>query len=112
MAKRKARNEFRYNYNTKHMTYVFEEDKKKFHSIGITHDDTTWDNKKKKRRHNLSLVKNPQRNHTESSFIRFGIVTDKQINYSKKPAHNFIFSKTDFRNVKSKIRNYKNRRRK
>ena len=110
--KRKSKNEFRYNYTHKHMNYVFEEDGKKYHSVGITHDRTTWDSRKRKRHKNMPLQQNPQRNKNEPSYIRYGIITDKKENYSKRVATNFNFSSDDFKNVKSKIRNYKNKRRK
>lgn len=34
--KRKSKNEFRYNYSTKHMNYVFEENGQNYHSFGLT----------------------------------------------------------------------------
>lgn len=110
--KRISKNEFRYNYTHNHMNYIFEEDGNKYHSVGITHDNTTWDNKKKKRRNNMPLLQNPQINKNDPSYIRYGIITDKKNNYSRKIARNFRFSNSDYKNVKSKIRNYKNRRRK
>lgn len=111
MNKRKTKSEFRYNYNTKHMNYVFEEDGNKFHSVGITHNKSTWDNKKKKRRKNMPLRQNPQKGKKARSFIRYGVIVDKKNNYSKRPSSGYRFSNGDLKNVKSKIRNYKNRRR-
>lgn len=110
--KRYSKSEFRYNYTNKHMNYVFEEDGRKYHSLGITHDNTTYDKKKKQRRTNMPLAKNPERNKLEPSYIRYGIITDKKDNYSKKLSKKFNFSAEDFGNVKAKIRNYKNIRRK
>lgn len=110
--KRITKNEFRYNYTHKHMNYVFEKDGKKYHSLGITHGRTTFDKKKKKRRNNMPLHQNPEIGKTDSSYIRYGIITDKIDNYAKKPSKKFRFIKKDFKLVKSKIRNYKNRRRK
>lgn len=94
------------------MNYIFEEEGNKYRSVGITHDDTTWDNKKRRRRSNMPLQQNPQRGKTSPSYIRYGIITDKKNNYSRHTARNFRFSSSDYKNVKSKIRNYKNKRRK
>lgn len=33
---RKSKDEFRYNYSTKHMNYVFEKENNSFHNLGIT----------------------------------------------------------------------------
>ena len=102
--KRKAKSEFRYNFDTKHMTYVFEEDKNRLHSVGITHDKKTFGKK------NMPLENNPQKNHNEKAYIRNGIINKKKSSYSKKINKNFRFSKKDFPKVKSKIRNYKKHR--
>lgn len=108
--KRFAKNEFRYNKNTKHINYVFEEDGKKYHSVGITHQKQTL-GKNKKWHNNMPLKKNPQLNKTEQSYIRYGIITDKKASYGKKKT-NFLFGTEDFPSVKIKIRNFKNQRRK
>lgn len=109
--KRYSRNEFRYNKNTKHYNYVFEEDGNKFHSIGLTHKNYTYDNKKRKWRKNMPLDKNPQKSKSDNVFVRYGIITSKKDNYGDK-RNNFEFSRSDFSNVKVKVRNYKNQRRK
>lgn len=36
-----AKSEFRYNRNQKHITYVFEDDGKKYTAVGITHQPKT-----------------------------------------------------------------------
>ena len=97
----KSRNEFRYNNSSHHPNYVFGESEKNFHSLGLTHSDTTFGKK------NMPLKNNPKKNSTESAYIRNGIITDKKQNYSRRPITNMSFSTSDFKNVKSKIRNYK-----
>ena len=101
--KRKSKNEFRYNYSTKHKNYVFEESGNKYHSVGLTHDSATFG------RNNMPLHSNPQKGKNEIAFVRNGIITDKKRNFGK-PLKNYEFDKSDFRNVKSKIRNYKKKR--
>lgn len=103
--KRKTKNEFRYNYDTKHMNYVFEEEGKRFHSVGITHENKTFG------KTNMPLNNNPQEGKTEKSYIRNGIVTNKKSSYARHPDNRFLFEKEDFKNVKSKIRKYKSIRR-
>lgn len=108
--KQQTKNEFRYNHKTKHMNYVFEEDGTDYHSLGLTHEKTTRD-KKKKKRQNMPLDKNPQKNRKEKSYIRYGVITQDKKTYGKKDKR-FEFSEEDKPKVKSKIRNYKNNRRK
>lgn len=108
MAKKKkriAKNEFRYNANQHHMTYVFEDDGKKYSSVGITSKDKTFEKK------NMPLSKNPQKTKNEPAYVRNGIIRDKHDSYSRVK-RNFEFSKEDFPKVKSKIRNYKKNRKK
>ena len=107
--KRYARSEFRYNYYTKHPNYVFEESGNNYKSVGITHKKYTRLNKKWHK--NMPLKQNPQKNKADSSFARFGVITQNKNTYSSVQK-NFRFSKTDMANVKAKIRNYKNYRRK
>jgi len=104
--KKVSKNEFRYNYNTKHMNYVFEEDGKYYHSIGLTTKSKT--SKKK----NMPLFENPKRGSDKQSFVRNGIITNKKKNYSATSDRRFRFSDIDFPNVKSKIRKYKSSRKK
>lgn len=59
----------------------------------------------------MPLKENPQGNKKEKSFVRYGIITRKKHNFSS-PLNNYKFNKGDFRNVKSKIRNYKKNRNK
>ncbi len=108
--KRKALNEFRYNYNQKHTNYVFEDDGNKYHSIGLTHQKATKD-KNNKVHNNMQLNINAKKNANENSFVRYGIITDKKQNYSSIDKR-FQFSDEDFKNVKAKIRNYKKNRKK
>ena len=102
--KRKSLNEFRYNYNTRHTQYVFEEDDKRYRSLGLTHHKRTKGIK------NMPLSKNPQKGKTEKAYIRYGIINDTKNNYSGIDKR-FKFSKEDFVRAKSKIRKYKSRRR-
>ena len=104
--KKVSRNEFRYNNSTKHPNYIFEEDGNKYHSLGITHKNTTFG------KSNMPLRYNPDKRKQESAFVRTGIITDKKNNYSRKPIKNMSFDKEDFYKVKSKIRNYKKRQKK
>lgn len=86
------------------MTYVFEKDDKKYRSVGITHWPQTFG------RNNMPLTSNPQKGHFEPSYIRNGIINKRIGSYCSKVNNNYMFSVNDFRNVKSKIRNYKKRR--
>ena len=103
--KRVAKNEFRYNRNERHMTYVFEDDGKKYASVGITHHDKTFG------KANMPLDDNPQDEHEEPAFVRHGFIRDRHESYSEVKA-NFEFSEKDFPKVKAKIRNYKKKRKK
>lgn len=103
--KRVAKSEFRYNSNQHHMSYVFEDDGKKYSSVGITSKDKTFEKK------NMPLAKNPQKTKTEPAYVRNGIIRDKHDSYSRVKK-NFEFSEEDFPKVKSKIRNYKKNRKK
>lgn len=109
--KRYACNEFRFNYTHGHMNYIFEEDGKKYHSLGLTHHQFTKD-KNKKWRKNMPLTKNPEKGDNQPSYIRYGVISDKKNNYYHKPSGKFTFTSEDLSRVKSKIRNYKNRRKK
>lgn len=102
--KRNSLNEFRYNYDTKHINYIFEEEGKRYHSVGLTHDHHTFGKK------NMPLYDNPQKNRTEKSYIRNGIISNKKSSFSKHKDKNYKFSLRDFKNVKSKIRKYKSYR--
>jgi len=112
MSKRKryTKSEFRYNYNTKHMNYVFEEDGNDYHSLGLTHQRRTCD-KKKKWHKNMPLSYNPQKNKTKKSYIRYGVISQNKKTYGGIDKR-FQFSAKEKSKVKSKIRNYKNNRRK
>lgn len=104
--KRTTKNEFRYNYNTKHTNYIFEDDGKNYHAVGITHHKKTFGKK------NMPLDSNPQKGKKEKAYARNGIITDKKRNFSKKTDKRFGFSKSDKSKVKSKIRNFKLNRKK
>ncbi len=107
--KRFAKNEFRYNYYTKHENFIFEEDGDNFHSLGLTHNKQTKD-KNKKWHKNMPLNKNPQKNKTETSYLRYGVITQNKKTFSNKPDKRFVFDDSDKASVKSKIRNYKKKR--
>ena len=104
--KSKAMNEFRFNYETGHMNYVFRRTGERYQAVGITHK------KKTNGRKNMPLENNPQRGKTRKSYIRNGIINNSKYRFSRKADKRFSFSKRDFANVKSKIRNYKSRNRK
>lgn len=110
MSKRKrkisSKNEFRFNTKVNHNTYVFGDDGRKYKAVGITHSDKTFG------KNNMPLKNNPQKGKKEKAYIRNGIITDKKKNYSKKRIKNMSFDSEDFSNVKSKVRNYKKRRKK
>lgn len=101
-----SKNEFRYNNKTKHPNYIFEEKGNRYHAIGITHSEYTFGRK------NMKLKQNPKKFDTSIAYIRNGIINERKQNFSANPIKNMSFSSADFKLVKSKIRNYKNRRRK
>jgi len=102
----KERNEFRYNFDVNHKQFVFEYKDGKYRSVGITHDDSF------KGVSNMPLSQNPQKGKTDPAYIRSGIVSGTRRNYGKRTINNLQFSVADKANVKSKIRNYKKRRKK
>lgn len=101
----KPKNEFRFNRKTNHNTYIFGDDGKNYKALGITHKDKTFG------KNNMPLANNPQKGKSEKAYIRNGIISDTYSHFDK-PKKNFGFSNEDFSNVKSKIRNYKNRQKK
>lgn len=110
--KKISKNEFRYNYDTKHMNYVFEEDNKRYHALGLTTKSRTKD-KNGVARKNMKLNTNPEKdNFAEDSYIRYGYITGRINSFSKKTSKKFAFDVEDFKNVKSKIRKYKSNRKK
>ena len=109
---RKNKNEFKYNNSTSHPNYVFEESATKYSSVGITHSSTTFNKKKKRDETNMPLLHNPDTNDKRPAYVRYGIITDKKQNYSKKSIKRFKFHADDFPSVKSKIRHYKKLRKK
>lgn len=94
------KNEFRFNRKISHNTYVFGDDGKNYKAVGITHSGKTFG------KSNMPLKDNPQNGKIEKAYVRNGIISDKHSHFDK-PKKNFKFSDDDFRNVKSKIRNYK-----
>lgn len=106
MSKRYSKNEFRFNFDTKHKQYIFEESNGKYRSLGITHEPITFGKK------NMPLKNNPQRGKTDKAYIRNGIVSGSKKRYSTRTIKNLSFCKNDMANIKSKIRNYKKNRRK
>lgn len=109
--KKISKNEFRYNHSTGHPNFVFEEDGNKYHSLGLTHHKRTYYYKQKRWLKNMPLYDNPEKNKTEKSYVRYGIITNKKKQYGNVTT-DFRFSNKDKSNIKSKIRNYKNHRRK
>lgn len=103
--KRVAKNEFRFNRNQHHITYVFEDDGKKYSSVGITHQPKTFE------KVNMPLINNPQKGRDEKAYIRNGVIRDKHDSYGKIKK-NYSFSSADFPAIKAKIRNYKKKRKK
>ena len=100
------KNEFRFNNNTKHMNYVFGASNKRYYSVGLTTEPETFNKK------NMPLENNPHKGDTGKSYVRNGIISDRKKAYDRKPNKNWKFSNEDFPKVKSKVRNYKKRRRK
>lgn len=100
--KKIPKNEFRYNYDTKHPNYIFLETGNKYRSFGITHKDKTFN------KSNMPLIQNPNPSDKKNSYLRHGVVSSKKSNYGKK-LDNFSFNDVDFKNVKSKVRHYKKR---
>lgn len=100
-----AKSEFRYNRNQKHITYVFEDDGKKYTAVGATHQPKTFG------KDNMPLAHNPQKYKTDKAYIRNGIIRDRHSSYGR-PNKNYAFSSEDFPKVKAKIRNYKKKRKK
>lgn len=103
--KRVAKSEFRFNANQKHITYVFEDDGKRYSSLGITHQKQTFG------KDNMPMKQNPQKGRTDDAYIRNGVIRDKHASYGRVK-HNYKFSSEDFPKVKAKIRNYKKNRKK
>ena len=100
----KSKNEFRYNKSTKHINYIFGQRKNRYLAVGLTSKNKTFGKK------NMPLEKNPQKNKKAKSYIRTGIINNRIQSFSKHTDKRFKFSKNDFANVKSKIRNYKKHR--
>lgn len=99
--KLKAKNEYRFNHDTKHTTYVFGETENEYRAIGFTHREETFGRK------NMPLKNNPKRGDDTPSYARNGIIADNKRSFSKKKAKNYQVSKEDMPNIKSKIRHYK-----
>lgn len=100
----KPLNEFRTNYaEGNHPNYIFGKIGKKYKSLGITHDSTTFGKK------NMPLKKNPQKGDSRKAYIRNGIISKNEKYYGKNTLKDFSFSKEDYANVKAKIRDYKKR---
>lgn len=104
--KRVAKNEFRYNRNQKHITFVFEDDGKRYTAVGITHQPESFGKK------NMPLEHNPQKfKQKGDSFVRNGFIRDRHSSYGR-PNNNYALSSEDYPKVKAKIRNYKKKRKK
>lgn len=107
-AESNVRNEYRYNLDAQHPNYVFEVNIQddEWKAIGITHEAETFG------KPNMPLKQNPKKTDDRPSYVRNGIVEDGHKNFSRKKMKNVRFSKEDMPNVKAKIRNFKNERRK
>ena len=105
-SKVKSTNQFRFNFNTKHPNYVFEESGGKYHAVGITHEEKTFGVK------NMPLKHNPKSKDKRKAYIRNGYIVDKKRSFSKKEDKTLKFNSEDLPNVKSKIRHYKKARKK
>ncbi|MCD8372196.1 MAG: hypothetical protein LUD27_02715 [Clostridia bacterium] len=100
----KARDEFRFNNNTNHPNYIFEESNGRYRGMGITHEPVTFGKK------NMPLKVNPQIKDTRKAYVRNGTISEKKKYYSKNTLNDYKFS--DIANVKAKKRNYKKNRKK
>lgn len=101
-----AKNEFRYNNQTAHPNYIFEESGNRYRALGLTHSSSTFG------RANMPLAQNPDPKDPQKAYVRNGIISDKKSNFSRKPINTYAFGEDDFPNVKAKVRNYKKRRKK
>ena len=101
-----AKNEFRYNNQTAHPNYIFEESGNRYRALGLTHNSSTFG------RANMPLDQNPDPKDSQKAYVRNGIISDKKSNFSKKTISTYAFGADDFPNVKAKVRNYKKRRKK
>lgn len=97
----KARDEFRYNLDTKHPQHIFGEQGDTYYSSGITHEEKTFGKK------NMPLTKNPQKGKSDKAYIRNGTVKGNKKSYGKRTLKDFEFSPADKANVKSKERHIK-----
>lgn len=96
--KKGERNEFRYNNNTGHPNYEFQNKDGRVKAFGITHSEETFGRK------NMPLSQNPQRGETETSYIRNGIINADEEVLSEEILEDFVIAKEDRANVKSKKR--------
>lgn len=102
----KARDEFRYNLDTKHPQHIFGEQGNTYYSSGITHEEKTFGKK------NMPLKENPQKGKSDKAYIRNGTVKGNKKSYGKRTLKDFEFSPADKANVKSKERHAKKELRK
>ena len=107
--KRITKFEFRFNFNTKHTNFIFEQENNKYHGIGLTHSAETFDKKRNKMRQNIPLFENPQKNKKDKAYIRYGIITNTTASYGEV-RKNFKFAPDDIPTVKFIARNYKKKR--
>ncbi len=103
--KKGERDEFRYNFDTEHPNYIFEEKDGKRRGFGITHEEYTHGKK------NMPLNQNPEQGDTQKAYVRYGVIKGNKRSYGKRPIKKMSFGKQDNANVKSKKRNYKKRSR-
>ncbi|MGN0824555.1 MAG: hypothetical protein ACI4MB_05765 [Candidatus Coproplasma sp.] len=98
--KKGERDEFRYNLETEHPNYIFEQSGKKIRAMGLTHKNETFG------KPNMPLKNNPDPTDKEEAYIRNGIITQKG-RMGKKRLKHLKFSDDDKSIVKSKKRNYR-----
>lgn len=90
-----AISEFRFNKKRKHPSYVFKNKHDKYHSILITHSQSSPKYKK-----NIKLTKNPKPNDNTTAYLVPKVYKDNISSYGKKSYKNWKFSRNDNRKVK------------
>ena len=98
--KKGERDEFRYNLETEHPNYIFEQRGKKYRAMGLTHKNETFGEP------NMPLKNNPDPTDEKPSYIRNGIIKQKG-RMGKRRLKQLKFSDDDKSIVKSKKRYYR-----
>ena len=79
----KPKSEFRFNFRTKHPSYVFGETKKKYKAVGLTHSKKTFGKK------NMPLDVNPKRGDKRKAYVRYDFISDSKKTFAKYPSKRF-----------------------